>query len=743
MIRLLFIAQLLAPAVPQDPTYSTPALRVLVARAAANNATTPAPLASYGADVESEIAVLTRRADGEENAVSIEQARSQVRWDRSGDFAQQVTGYRARQAGPSLSALAVLRTAWTIPTLYGNRLSIFFGTDSSSGILRDDTGEDLLLAPGETRAMHPFAPGRARLYQFTGGDTIAVLRTGQRDIALVRVLVEPRQTDEPIVAFRGEIDLDAERAEIVRMRGQFLTMGGAEGRRRLLSVRVLAYVDLESVEVEGRYWLPRSQRIEKHVDIGGLAEGRTVFRIVSRFRSHVVSSTRTVASGSSMVHDEVPPAAAARATPHVHRLAVDAGAAARGNDWWFGLGEATAALRGDDFADIAGSSMARPTWSLQAQRFADVVHFNRVEGWSTGAAVVVSPGARAPDVTVRANAGWAWTEQTLRGRVEAVRAPEGRPWVVGARVGRMLDITNDFTAPHDSGGSLVAALAGRDDYDYVDRTSATAWMTYDVVPRMATVSVESGLAADRSALARLTRGLLRGETPLGPNRGVDAGNYARAAVMAEWNPAVNASPLATGVGVRWRMEVAAGQLEWQRTTLRLTARRDAGALGTALRIDGGWLTSRQPPPQQLFELGGGAVFPGFEYKEFAGDRALATHARVAYRLPVLRAPLRMMGCTCLPAPAPALAVTLHAATLEASSPAVLASIARLGSVGDRVGYAAARPGTRTPLSRPTDGWRSSLEVGVTGFGGALTIGAARVLQPDHRWRLAVVLGQPW
>lgn len=738
MLRLLLIAQLLVPAVPQDPTYATPALRDLVARAAERNDQVPPSLAAYHAEAESEIAVLARHADGEESAVSIEQARNDVRWTRPGDYEQQVTGYRARQAGPSLSALAVLRTAWTIPLLYGNRLSLFFGADSSSGILRDDVGDGAPLAPGETRALHPFARGRARAYRFSGGDTIAVLRTGQRDIAIVRILVDPLPADSPVVVFRGEIDLDAGRAEIVRMRGQFLT-GAGDARRGLLSVRVMAYVDLESVEVDGRYWLPRSQRIEKHVDIGALAEGRTVFRIVTRFRNHVVTST----PASPM---RVAPAAdtPVLTTPQVHRLTVAAGADdGPAHAWWAPLGSSTAALRGDDFADLARTGASRPTWALQAQRLADVVHFNRVEGWSTGAAVVIVPGARAPGVTVRANAGWSWTQETVRGRVEAVRAPAAANREAGARLARMLDVTNDFTAPRDSGGSVLAALVGRDDYDYVDRTSAMAWIAWDLVPRRASLRVESGFAADRSALARLTRGVVRGDEPLGPNRGVDPGNYVGAAVSAEWEPAVNASPLATGVGARLRMELAAGQLAWQRSTLQLTARRETGPFAAAIRVDGGWLASRRPPPQQLFELGGGPVFPGFAYKEFAGDRALVTHARVNYRLPVLGAPLRIRHCTCLPAPAPALAVTLHAATLRASSPAALAAIARLGSGEDRVGYARVRVGAGTPLSRPTDGWQSSLEVGLTGFGGALTVGAARVLQPDRPWRLAVALGQPW
>ena len=130
MLPMLLAAQMLAVTPPQQPAYSSPALRDLVARAADRNLTVPQGLGAYRAEVESEIAVLTRRADGEEVGVSIEQAHNEVLWQRSGEFTQHVTGYRGRLAGPSISSLAVLRKAWTIPNLYGNRLSLFFVASS-------------------------------------------------------------------------------------------------------------------------------------------------------------------------------------------------------------------------------------------------------------------------------------------------------------------------------------------------------------------------------------------------------------------------------------------------------------------------------------------------------------------------------------------------------------------------------------------------------------------------------------
>lgn len=750
MFSLMVFAQFAAA----DPAPAARALHDLVAHAVDHNRSVPASLLEYRARMESEIAVLNRRADGEEGAMSLEQSQNDVRWQRGGDFSQHITGYRARQAGPSLSALAVLRKAWAIPMLYGNAFEGFFGGGGTEGAGPASAGPDR--SPGAARAnggvaIHPFGPEGERVYEFRGGDTVAVIHTERRAIHVVRVMVEPRrdQAAWPVVVFRGEINLDAERGEIIRMRGQFVTLerrGPQQKRLLILPVSVMAFVDLESVEVDGRFWLPSYQRIETHVNVHGLAEGRSVFRIVSRFRGHEVRwndalFAAAMGSGVAVAEEGVAPHAPA------HRLTMaSADTLERAVEWWRPLGEATEPLRGSDFADTGAeepTSPASPRLTWRAQRLADVMRFNRIEGWGTGAAAEYSPGAAVPNVTLRANATWAWAERTVRGRVEAIRRDADGRWRAGVRAGRALDITNDFTAPSDSGGALLAALAGLDEYDYVDRESAMLWLDLHVLPRRASVRAELGAAADHAARARMVGGPLGSPAPFRPNRGIDEGAYFRSALVAEWNPAVNAGGLATGIGAMLRSEVATGGLSWQRTTLRVNARADAGTMAWALRVDGGILTSRNAPPQQLLELGGGPAFPGYAYKEFAGDRAVAAHARALYRLPVMRAPLRVMGCTCLSSPAPELALTLHGASVSAGSVATRASIARLGSVGDVVGAIPVPPGVGVPLSRSTRRVRTSMEVGLRLFGGAATVALARPLDVGGPWRTLVLLGQAW
>jgi hypothetical protein len=630
---------------------------------------------------------------------------------------------------------------------------MFFGQDSASGQLREQ-GDPSVATKGTTLAVHPFAPLRDRVYRFAGGDTVAVIQTGERAVTVVRVQVDPRaeQADWPVVVFRGEINLDAEMGEIVRMRGQFLTLGqrGPQRQRAIvLPISVKAYVDLESVLVDGRYWLPRQQRIEQHVNVGGLAEGRSVFRIVSRFGGHRVLEGS--AGDVSLFADEGTEAvhALAPVEPMIiraHRLTIaSSDSLGRPRTWLRPLGEATADLRGEDFDDVGagwnGSGSMPIAW--RAQRLADVVHFNRVEGWTTGAAIEADANEWLPGLRLRANAGWAWTERTFRGRVEALRSDSTAKWTIGARAGRTLDITNDFTAPHDSGGSILEALGGVDRYDYVDRRAATVWLNLHPMSRATTLRLEAGFGSDHAAPARLTRGLWVPDIPFAPNRGMDEGRYVRAAIQVEWNPAVTANALVSGIGAQVGYETASGQLDWERATMRTIARKEIGPIAAAARFDAGVLISSDAPPQQLFEMGGDPLLPGYTRKEFAGDRAIMTQWRLAYRLPVLRSPLRLLGCTCFTAPAPALAVTLHGGYASASRASTMGSIARLGSVGDQVGEAPATPGSWIPVSRPTAGWIGSTEIGLRLFGGAATLGAVRINEPGAPWRARFTLGQSW
>src|SRR5580692_6445783 len=124
---LLLVVRVAAAQHP-DANYSSDALRNLVARASESNRRIPATLAGYKALVESEVSLLLNRPDGtngaiagtaaasSESAEQIEQFEIRAAWNRSGQYDQEVIGYRIRQLVPMVSVLSLLQRPWTAPT---------------------------------------------------------------------------------------------------------------------------------------------------------------------------------------------------------------------------------------------------------------------------------------------------------------------------------------------------------------------------------------------------------------------------------------------------------------------------------------------------------------------------------------------------------------------------------------------------------------------------------------------------
>ena len=723
MLLILFVAQL---AVVTDSTYSSSALRDVVEAASRLNRRVPAALAGYRASAESEVSILARRTEGTEGAVSVEQVQNDVRWLRTGEFEQRVVGYRAQSAGLSLSALSFFRQAWTVPMLYGNRLSLLVGRDTSRTRIARPRQRNRVVA------VHPLAEDRDRVYRFRGGDTVITMRVDGRDIPIVRVFVVPRG-DMPLrtVAFRGELDLDASRHQLIRMRGYFVSTRPppslVQRAITLGRLETIAFVELENGEIEGKYWLPTYQRFEVQVGWNSATDSRSVFRVITRFRNHRVNDTSVVAADDSL-------SARPFRLTYAPRDSIE-----RFAGWRTELGTATGRVHADDFDDISPDvwrPTGKPRFSWRTQRLMDLAHVNRVEGLYTGFGTELKLRDAAPGVTLRANAGWAWSEATARGRVssEWKRAP----MVYTLRAGRTLDITNDFRSVFDS-GSTVAAVFGADDYDYVDRRVAALGVArYLGKERSAIVRWESGPARDGMVERHLSRGVFRGDSGFRENRGVRSGDYWRTWGALEWHPDVNAEFMQTGIGALFTVENAHGDLAYTRFDARLVARVNQGPFTIAGRLDGGTLAGHSPPPQQLYELGSNQNLPGYEYKEFAGTSAAVVRALTMYRLPLLRAPMRVRRWM-LPAISPALALGVQSGWADVRGAEGLAALKELGMVP--VASAPVDGQLRNamlplrPISRPTDGVRTSVFAGFRFFGGAIAVGVARPVDRQAQWKL--------
>src|SRR6185503_11030978 len=398
MLPILFAAQIAVATTSVDSTYASPALRDFVAAAAAANRVPPPELRSYNSRIETEAALILRDTLGREHTGEVEQLATTAKWNRAGHYDLHVVGYRSESVGVPYSTLSIVR-AWTVPSLYGNRLSL--GAYFTESNRRTDT----LLA------VHPFAADRDKFYRFSGGDTIAVLHAGARDIPLVRLRVRPQfHGATRLGAFDGEIDVDAVRHQIVRMRGQFVVLGGAPSAREKLATRVfglvaVAYVEFVNAEVSGKYWLPAFQRTEFQASIPLFTQTRPIFRLVSTI--HDIAVNDTVGAPT----DSVGPL---RVTISWAR----GDSISRFDDWQRPIGEQAGSVHSDDFADMAPDQWKAdgpPRLNLFPNNTSRILRFNRVEGAFVGLAPTVDFRSFMPGVSAGIYGGWAFSEKTARG----------------------------------------------------------------------------------------------------------------------------------------------------------------------------------------------------------------------------------------------------------------------------------------------------------------------------------------
>jgi hypothetical protein len=680
----------------------------MVSAAADSNRRPPRELRGYTSRVETEVGLIIRDSLGRENAGEIEQMTSRASWTRDGPYDLHVIGYRSQTVGVPYSSLTIVR-GWTVPSLYGERLSL--GAYMTRANRRDTL-----------TVVHPFAEDRAQYYRFTGGDTVAVLRVGNRSVPIARIRVHPDfRRESRFGAFDGEIDLDATRFEIVRMRGQMVVLGGREtfGARfaRAAGVVAAAYVEFVNAEYDGRYWLPSFQRTEFQASFPALGQSRPVFRIVSTI-ADLTADTGTVATDTSQ-------------HPRVVVTWAPTDSVDSFNDWRTPLGTGTSSVRADDFADLAPTvwrADGPPQLLLFSGSLGHVFRFNRVEGLYIGLAPNLEMRSAAPGLSVGAYGGWAFTEQTARGGAYASWKTGAQTF--GVRAERTLASTNDFGIPLGDDPGFAALLSSVDDDDYVDRRRAAVSVTRIIHSiDVALVTAQAGFGEDRAEHARLSQGLISTNGGFRLNRGSAPGDYAFGSLDAEFHPSVTGDFARPGIGARAHYEYGKGDLDWQRAELGLSARQYLGAFSFAAHADLGAVFSNVPPPQQLFELGGNMLLPGYRYKQFAGDRAALFRTFASYRFGLWQKPIVLFRGIFVPGLNPGLVASVQGGWTEISSNGAALSVRHLGVDANGV-----------PLSEATHGMRATAGGGVSFFSDLLHIGLARPIDHGARWRVVIGFG---
>ena len=709
LLALLLFAQL-AQAARGASNYSSQGLQRFVAEAAAS--VQPATLAGYRARLETDVAVLLPDPEGLQHATQLEQIESELSW-RPGRLEQHVIGYRAR-SGPSISALSLMRRPWVLPTLYENRLRLLLGSNVLEG------------ASDALAAVHPLGADRDEVYSFRGGDTVTVMHPINRRVTVVRVYVTPRtDLSQKTLVFRGYLDIDAERKQVVHMHGALLTPSHASllGRARAIAIQRAVFIDILEGEFAGRYWLPTYER----VDIQGrssLSEGfRPAFRAVTRF--HDIQLDTSVATLAAL--PDTAPTSALTFAPSDSLRAF--------TRWHEEIGASAAVAAANDFDDVVeqtGTARGEPRLEWRAEQLWHVFRYDKVEGLYTGAAGRLRFADSA--VSLSAHAGWSEADRAVRGAGSLSWRHSGGGWHAELLGQRELENTSDFIPPLEGPATVGALLASIDDYDYVDRALGEIALTrVSGARRTRLLRVAVGGGRDAAVHTNVLRGLFLFDSTFRPNRPVTEGSYVRTTVRLSGNPSVSGDYLEPGIGYDLSFTRGDGQLHWRRVEGVLAARHTVGPLTYYGRFDAAAVFGGSPY-QQLIEFGENEGMPGYSYKEFGGDRAALGRLAVSYTLPVLTAPMHLHRWLTIPGPTPAITVGFQGGWADAVAPETRLAL-------QSAGYKPGPNGIPVLRTGPTGRVRSSVAVAFDLFGGEIGLGLAH---PLDRGGWVFILGsQAW
>jgi hypothetical protein len=742
----LLIACALAPQLsrPDSAGPTPPAVRALVDTAARRNFEARPHRVQTVA--ETEIALVAYRASGRREIVSVQQQASVIDWTRDSIAEQHIIGYRADQVGMQFAMTRAYRVGWIVPLLQGDRIQLRLADPASVSKVEktlDPVVRQIrrVLAEPETLAtVHPLARDGGQFYEYPRADSLRELTPEGDSIDLIRVAVTPRRdVTAGTSVFEGEVDLDARSLLLVRLRGRVAIVRSRSVKALDVvsnHARVVGFIDMWNGPERDGVRLPNVERLD--IVSGGVAGSwSTVLRFVTRFRRDTV-----------IARDNPRSTSAPRSTLRYRVTYAPLDSQAAHHDWMLQIGAATDIAQRQSLDDTYPDRMqpnGPPLWSVRARNSYDVFRFNKVEGLYTGLTVGWRARDLMPGLAVAGSLGYAWSEQTVRGYF-GPGLRRGR-WGTTVAVARLLDLTNDFRSPFDSGGVWMPLLWSSDDYDYVDRHVARVAVERLLTQSGTYMRLEVGAARDAETVQHRAKGWLFG--PFRPNRVVEPGRYVRTIVEVEWNPDVRADLTRERFGGGVRYERGDGDLDYQRAEAVLVARHDLGRVLLIARLFGG-AASSTVPTQQLFEIGGQQNLPGYEYKAFAGDRAWTARGTARYGIPILRSPFPLVAGFVIPAIAPELNFGVQTGMAWASDDAARNAVRRLGDqVDENTGDVLIDPqtGEPVPVSVPTKNLRATTSLGLRALSGAVYIGVALPIDAtrdtQRGLRLVFGFGRDW
>ena len=706
---------------------TAPAPCALLATAAAVNQTAMLAAGGYRAAIETETATLGRREGRIEGPTLLEQTSSRVVWSNDGGFSQHIVGSRSFPNAIPLSRLALLRIGWIVPTLAGERLQVI----ARAGPGKTRYIETLRGPLAPLVLVHPLASDRDDYYRFAGASA-PVWRSidgVQRQVLAVQVIPRSDLAREDLL-FEGEMDIDPATHGLARLYGRFRVVGRSRRGGFFDFEPGVTLVELVNQPMPNGSWIPRVQRFEIQTASSFTRGFGAARRVISRF--HDATVLQGDGSGPGAI-------AAVTAGYVLSSASRDSLRSFRG--WHLPAGRATDAVSESDFNGYRQDrfqATGPPALLLSGVNQGDFLRFNRIEGVFTGLAVLARLRDAGPGLSVHGELGYAWSEKTVRWLGGA--GWDRGPWTLSADAGRILDVTNKFRNQFDN--PSLGALAGRDSWDYVERRGGMAAVTRTLSSEGSIAQVEFARVTDHTVTPHLRK------APSGAllrlNRTITPGTYWRGRALLDWHPAVSPLFAHDGVGFRAEVESATGDLDYTRVEGRVVFRKSLTRIFFIARLHAGAVFATDPPPQQLFELGGPDALPGYDYKEFAGDRAALFRARITYPFSLLDLPFRIGSGITLPSLSPAISVGFQGGLTGVRTSGGLAAVRALGDKhDDETGALLTDPITGGPLpaSVTTGRLRSSVDIRIGFFGDALAVGFARPLERGRSTRFILALGR--
>ncbi|MBI2615827.1 MAG: hypothetical protein HYW52_09170 [Gemmatimonadetes bacterium] len=565
MMRLLAVLTLaaLGPAGLAGQTWNDSATTALIARAAARRVSAEADtgLRDFEARAHGFVFFLGQLGEGlaaPPKLIKADQLVLEVYWKAPGRSKQRIVGWRDRRDLPT--------------DIQYHRDHLGIVTNGFGNRIRVGEGDEVRDVP------HPLAPGAAQWYDYALSDSLTI-EIPQRLVRVYEVLVRPKEPAAPRLV--GTLYLDADQAQLVRMRFQFTKS---------------AYLDpsLEDITIvldnglwEGRYWLPRRQEIEirRHttwldLPARGIIRGRWE---IGEYRFNVGLADQLFAG------PEIAAASAEARSAYPWPEPLDAAIAETAGQGTLDLASVRAAVRQLASARVlSGLPGARPG----AASVSDFLHVNRVEGLAPGAGGVVRAAGGALELRV-------WGSYGLSDERLKAKAGLQRPTAWGSvalEAGREIRDVGDEPLITPLFNSFSAQELGRDYGDYVleDRARLAVRRRLGGV----TVSLSGGMERTQSVatVATPVTGTFR------PNASLGAGRYWVGRVSVARRPWV--LPPQPDVGFELQAEGGLGDTA-RYVRLRGDGRVEVPLGSTAMRLHG-WAAwgSRDLRPDRAFVWGG-------------------------------------------------------------------------------------------------------------------------------------------